>query len=324
MKLKAGGRPTQKREKIDLDNCRNSDMKQEFRRRADDMVAAVRETGGNPIDQWGDVSSALVTNAKETFGLKPKRRFDHWFNDEYRKAVEEARGARLQWLYDSSPEKEERMKITRRNAKRVIRAAKRRKLDYELRSVEEHGREDNVRQQFQSIKNIRQSYQPRVNMIKSKDGVVLTESSCVKGRWIEYTHSELLNRPPPDVPLVGGDDQGLPGEEEGPSAQEVQAVMQSMKKNKAPGMDEVQIEIFNAAGDETKYWITTVMQTVWEEERMPEEWRDKELVPIHKKGQHLICENYRKLCMLSVGYKIFASILQRRLAPYYSTEVGDY
>ena len=88
MKLKAGGRPTQKRVKIDLDNCRNSDIKQEFRRRVDDMVVAVRETGGNPIDQWGDVSSALVTNAKETFGLNPKRRFDHWFNDECRKAVE--------------------------------------------------------------------------------------------------------------------------------------------------------------------------------------------------------------------------------------------
>ena len=216
------------------------------------------------------------------------------------------------------------MKTTRRNAKRVITAAKRRKLDCELRSVEEHGRQHNVRQQFQSIKNIRQSYQPRVNMIKSKDGVVLTESSSVKSRWIEY-YSKLLNRPPPDVPLVGGYDQGLPGEKEGPSAQEVQAAMQSMKKNKAPGMDEVQIEIFNAAGEETKNWITTtVMQTVWEEERMPAEWRDGELVSIHKKGQHLICENYRGLCTLSVGYKIFASILQRRLAPYFSAEVGDY
>ena len=87
-------------------------------------------------------------------------------------------------------------------------------------------------------------------MIKNKDGVVLTESSSVKCRWIEY-YSELLNRLPPDVLLVGGDDQGHPGEEEGPSAQEVQAVMQSMKRNKAPGMDEVQIEIFNAAGEET-------------------------------------------------------------------------
>ena len=66
------------------------------------------------------------------------------------------------------------------------------------------------------------------------------------------------------------------------------------------------------------------MQTVWEEERMPAEWREGELVSIHKKGQHLICENYRGLCMLSVGYKIFSSIFQRRLAPYYSAEVGDY
>ena len=35
-------------------------------------------------------------------------------------------------------------------------------------------------------------------MIKSKDGVVLTESSSVKCRWIDY-YSEPLNRPPPDV-----------------------------------------------------------------------------------------------------------------------------
>ena len=48
MKLKAGRRPTQKREKIGLDNCRNSDMKQEFRRRANDMVAAVERLGEIP------------------------------------------------------------------------------------------------------------------------------------------------------------------------------------------------------------------------------------------------------------------------------------
>ena len=66
------------------------------------------------------------------------------------------------------------------------------------------------------------------------------------------------------------------------------------------------------------------MTTAWREERIPPEWSVGKLVSIHKKEDRLDCENYRGICLLSIGYKLFAKILCARLGRYYMDIVGNY
>ena len=35
-----------------------------------------------------------------------------------------------------------------------------------------------------------------------------------------------------------------------------------------------------------------LVRQIWEEERMPEEWKETIIVPIHKRGDRDRCENY--------------------------------
>ena len=55
---------------------------------------------------------------------------------------------------------------------------------------------------------------------------------------------------------------------------------------------------------------------IWEEERIPEEWNETLIVPIYKKGDRERCENYRRIALENVPYKILANIILGRIKPY--------
>jgi sorting nexin-29 len=63
---------------------------------------------------------------------------------------------------------------------------------------------------------------------------------------------------------------------------------------------------------------------IWEREEMPEEWRTGLICPIFKKGDKLNCCNYKGITLLNVTYKVFSSILQRRLNNYAKEILGEY
>ena len=58
--------------------------------------------------------------------------------------------------------------------------------------------------------------------------------------------------------------------------------------------------------------------------RMPEEWKESIIVPIHKKGDKTDCNNYRGISLLPTTYKILSNILLSRLTPYAEKIIGDH
>ena len=45
---------------------------------------------------------------------------------------------------------------------------------------------------------------------------------------------------------------------------------------------------------------------IWVNEKMPDEWGEATIVPIYKKGNKLMCENYRGIALLPTVYKILS------------------
>jgi hypothetical protein len=48
------------------------------------------------------------------------------------------------------------------------------------------------------------------------------------------------------------------------------------------------------------------------------------ICPIHKKGDTMICDNYRAVTLLCMTYKILANILYSELVPYAEEIIGEY
>ena len=106
------------------------------------------------------------------------------------------------------------------------------------------------------------TYLPRLTMIKNKEGETLVRKEEILERWAEYFEN-LLNRDEPDRPLE--EVEGLESELEEPPDEEIRQVVRSLKKNKAPGTDLVQVDILLVAGEPVMSWLVALVKEMWEE-----------------------------------------------------------
>ena len=101
-----------------------------------------------------------------------------------------------------------------------------------------------------------------------------------------------------------------------PSAFEVELAIGKLKSHKSPGIDEIPAELIKAGGGTTCGGIHKLITSIWKKEKLPEEWKESIIVPIHKKGDKTDCNNYRGISLLPTTYKILSNILLSRLIPY--------
>ena len=59
--------------------------------------------------------------------------------------------------------------------------------------------------------------------------------------------------------------------------------------------------------------LLVLLDSVWEEERVPQDWVDSLLVPLPKKGGLSRCDNWRGIALLDVVLKAVARMVQTRL-----------
>ena len=90
--------------------------------------------------------------------------------------------------------------------------------------------------------------------------------------------------------------------------------IKKIKRRKATGPDEIPMELFKEMNDDCIEEITKLLNLWWEKEDIPEETLRARVVLIYKKGDSGKYENYRPISLLNSIYKIYAAIIQKRLA----------
>ena len=101
-------------------------------------------------------------------------------------------------------------------------------------------------------------------------------------------------------------------------------VIKNLKNSKAAGIDEVTAELIKYGGVRLHERVIAMVKRLWDTEIMPEAWDEGIMVTLHKKGDRTICDNYRGICLLSIGYKIFTKILYKRLNRHSERVLGEY
>ena len=109
-----------------------------------------------------------------------------------------------------------------------------------------------------------------------------------------------------------------------PSASEVELAIDKLKSHKSTGIDEMPAELIKAGGGTICLEIHKLITSTSKEEKLPEEWKESIIVPIHKKGDKTDCNNYRGISLLPTTYKIFSNILLSRLISYAKEIIGDH
>lgn len=70
--------------------------------------------------------------------------------------------------------------------------------------------------------------------------------------------------------------------------------------------------------------IHRLLTYIWEQEVLPDGWNVAVVCPIHKKGDPLICNNYRGIALLDVVYKILSYCILDRIKPIAEEMLEDY
>ena len=98
----------------------------------------------------------------------------------------------------------------------------------------------------------------------------------------------------------------------GVTREKVESAVMQLRNGEA-AEDRIQAELLKSGGSAVIYWLTELLQEVWRTSQVSQEWKDATLVPLHKKKDKRICDNYRGVALLSVPGKVLALILLERL-----------
>jgi hypothetical protein len=72
-----------------------------------------------------------------------------------------------------------------------------------------------------------------------------------------------------------------------------------LKKYKSPGRDQIPAEPIQAGGEILLSVIHKLINSVWNNEELPDQWKESIIVPVHKKSDKTDCNNYRGISLLS-------------------------
>jgi len=76
-----------------------------------------------------------------------------------------------------------------------------------------------------------------------------------------------------------------------PSVSEVELAIDKLKSHKSPGSNQIPTELIKAGDRTICLEIRKLISSIWKKEKLPEEWKQSIIVPIHKKGDKTDCSN---------------------------------
>ena len=93
---------------------------------------------------------------------------------------------------------------------------------------------------------------------------------------------------------------------------EIQQAIDKLKNGKAAGIDGMSPELLKLTKPVISKYLRGLFNEIYSKSYFPVEWLTSIIVPIHKKGNKLLTDNYRGINLLNMTSKIFTSIINAR------------
>ena len=97
--------------------------------------------------------------------------------------------------------------------------------------------------------------------------------------------------------------------------EEVEVAVQSLKKGKSAGVDNIPAELVQAVGEDVITALTTICNKIWQTGEWPTPWTQSLVITLPKKGNLQQCQNYWTISLISHPSKVMLKIIPNRLKP---------
>ena len=174
-----------------------------------------------------------------------------------------------------------------------------------------------TRDLFKKIRDTNGTFHAKMDSMKDRNGMDLTEAEDIKKRWQEYTeelykkdlhdpdnHGDVITHLEPDILEC-----------------EVKWAVGSIITNKASGGDGIPVELFQILKDDAVKVLHSICQQIWKAQQWPQDWKRSVFIPIPKKGNATEYSNYCTIALISHTIKGILKILHVRLQQYMNREL---
>ena len=117
-------------------------------------------------------------------------------------------------------------------------------------------------------------------------------------RWTKYC-SELYNYKANGDPSVLNCHQTDTEADHPILRREVEAAVQSLKKGKSAGVNNIPAELVQAGGEDVITALTTICSKIWQTGKWPTPWNQPLVITLPKKGNLQQCQNYQTISLIS-------------------------
>jgi len=316
LKLKKRESP-ENRGKFDVKKLKDPAIATTYREQFAVSAVGLQSCEGGADEMWGKVKAAFNSTAGSVLGRARRGRQKDWISGDTYKLVDERRVLKAHKQENAATAKY--YNFLCREIRRRCKKDREEYINGICQEVEQAHLQKKSKKVFEGIKKIQQKRSQQSNVIKDKQGSILTDPAEVKARWEEH-FSELYNQvnsTDDTVLLEIPEDNGSCGDADSPAItkDEVRWAISCLKRDKAPGVDMVTAEEIIAAGEDGVDVMFVLCSKIWTEERIPEEWKQSIIVPIFKKKDKLVCDNYRGISLLCHAEKLVATIILHRIRP---------
>ena len=95
----------------------------------------------------------------------------------------------------------------------------------------------------------------------------------------------------------------------------MEAAVQSLKKGKSAGVNNIPAELVQAGGEDVITALTTIDDKIWQTGKWQTPWTQSLVITLPKKGNLQQCQNYRTISFISHPSKVMLKIILNTLKP---------
>ena len=163
---------------------------------------------------------------------------------------------------------------------RIARRDKKAFLSDQCKEIDENNRMGKNRDLFKKIRDTKEIFHAKMDKIKDRNGMDLTEAEDIKKRWQEYTE-ELYKK---DLQHQDNQNGVITHLEPGFLECRVKWTTGSITMNKAGGGDGIPAGLFQILKDDAVKVLHSTCQQLWKTQQWPQGWKRSIFIPMQKKG----------------------------------------
>uniref|UniRef100_A0A8D9AY99 Craniofacial development protein 2 n=1 Tax=Cacopsylla melanoneura TaxID=428564 RepID=A0A8D9AY99_9HEMI len=277
--------------------------------------------------QWTNIKTCFINAANSTLAKKKERQRD-WFDENSRQIeniLRTKKSALVIKLNNPTKENVTAYKKARAHCQKSMREIKEKWWCNRTIEMQRYMDTNDTYNLYKCIHSVTGPIIKPLNIVESSEGKPLYNKDERLERWAHHFENVYNQFNEVDLAAINMDQEDNIEDmaDTIPSEDEINSALLDIKNNKSAGLDNINAEMLKAGEITTTKMFQELLSKIWEEKKLPKDWKEALIVPIFKKGKKSICDNYRGISLLSVAGKVISRIIYNRLTPLMEKILSD-